>query len=179
MISEATVSTVRPPTVIPMPSISRITKINSGKKTRLAGQWFSRYALVVVLAWTGAGKFVKMEAHKLILDSPLMSWLYDFLSRGAIANALGTLEIVAAALIAVRPFWPALSAVGSILAIVLFLGTLSFLFTTATVVQQMAGPLPVLSGNPGQFLLKDLVLIGVAVWTLGDSLVAARDSRES
>jgi hypothetical protein len=23
---------------------------------------------------------------------------------------------------------------------------------------------------PGQFLLKDLVLIGVAVWTLGDSL---------
>lgn len=31
---------------------------------------------------------------------------------------------------------------------------------------------PVLSALPGQFLLKDLVLLGVAVWTLGDSLSA-------
>jgi hypothetical protein len=27
---------------------------------------------------------------------------------------------------------------------------------------------------PGQFLLKDLVLAGAALWTLGDSLGAAR-----
>lgn len=148
----------------------------SGKRMSVVGQWFSRYALVVVLAWIGAGKFVKMEAHKLILDSVLMSWLYDFLSMDTVANALGTLEIVAALLIAVRPLWPRASAVGSALAIVLFLGTLSFLFTTTGVVQQVAGPLPVLSGNPGQFLLKDLVLIGVALWTLGDSLAAARHS---
>jgi uncharacterized membrane protein YkgB len=32
---------------------------------------------------------------------------------------------------------------------------------------------------PGQFLLKDLVLIGVALWTLGDSLEAARARRAS
>jgi hypothetical protein len=32
----------------------------------------------------------------------------------------------------------------------------------------------VLSVLPGQFLLKDLVLIGAALWTLGDSLGAAR-----
>lgn len=30
--------------------------------------------------------------------------------------------------------------------------------------------LPVLSAQPGQFLLKNLVLIGVALWTLGESL---------
>ena len=30
----------------------------------------------------------------------------------------------------------------------------------------------VLSAKPGQFLLKDIVLFGVALWTLGDSLVA-------
>jgi uncharacterized membrane protein YkgB len=30
--------------------------------------------------------------------------------------------------------------------------------------------LPVLSAQPGQFLLKDLVLIGVAIWTLGEAL---------
>ncbi len=55
----------------------------------------------------------------------------------------------------------------------LFVGTLSFLFTTPGVVVAHAAGLPVLSAQPGQFLLKDLVLIGVAVWTMGDSLRAA------
>lgn len=56
------------------------------------------------------------------------------------------------------------------MAIVLFLGTLSFLFTTPGVVATHALGLPVLSGMPGQFLLKDLVLIGVALWSFGDAL---------
>lgn len=60
----------------------------------------------------------------------------------------------------------------SVVIIVLFLGTLSFLFTTPGVVASYAGGIPVLSGQPGQFLLKDLVLIGVAIWTLGESLTA-------
>ena len=64
--------------------------------------------------------------------------------------------------------------VGSALAVVLFLGTLSFLFTSPGVVATHAWGLPVLSAQPGQFLLKDLVLIGVAIWTLGDSLAGAR-----
>lgn len=150
-----------------------LTERISGGRIAVAGQWISRYALVVVLTWIGAGKYVKMESHTLIAHSPLMSWLYDFLSRDALASALGSLEIVAAVLIAVRPLWPQISAMGSVLAIVLFIGTLSFLFTTPGVVQQTAGLLPVLSGNPGQFLLKDLVLISVALWTLGESLEAA------
>jgi hypothetical protein len=28
-------------------------------------------------------------------------------------------------------------------------------------------------GHPGQFLLKDIVLLGAAFWTLGDSLAAS------
>ena len=58
--------------------------------------------------------------------------------------------------------------------VLLFLGTLSFLFTTPGAVVPSAGGFPVLSVLPGQFLLKDLVLIGAALWTLGDSLGAAR-----
>lgn len=134
------------------------------------GQTVSRYGLVVVLAWIGFGKYVKMESRVLIEHSPLMSWVYDFLSVRTVAAALGTAEIVAAILIATRPFWPRVSAVGSAMAVVLFLGTLSFLFTTPGVFATHAGILPVLSAQPGQFLLKDLVLIGVAIWTLGDSL---------
>jgi uncharacterized membrane protein YkgB len=68
-----------------------------------------------------------------------------------------------------------LSALGSAMAIVLFCGTLSFLFTPG-VVTRFAGPIPVLSALPGQFLLKDVVLMGVAIWTLGEALYAHRTS---
>jgi uncharacterized membrane protein YkgB len=145
----------------------------SQRLTRL-GHLISRYGLVVVLAWIGFGKYVKMESRVLIEHSPLMSWMYHVLSFTAVARALGTMEIVAALLIALRPLWPRASAAGSALAVVLFLGTLSFLFTTPGVVAFHVAGVPVLSALPGQFLLKDLVLIGVAVWTLGDSLAAWR-----
>jgi uncharacterized membrane protein YkgB len=139
-----------------------------------SGQLVSRYGLVVVLAWIGFGKYVKMESRVLIEHSPLMSWIYHVASVTTVARGLGTMEIVAALLIALRPLWPRASAAGSVLAVVLFLGTLSFLFTTPGVVSAHAAGIPVLSGMPGQFLLKDLVLIGVSVWTLGDSLGARK-----
>ncbi|MEE6135991.1 DUF417 family protein [Mycobacterium sp. 050128] len=143
------------------------------------GHLISRYGLVVVLAWIGFGKYVKMESRVLIEHNPLMSWVYDVFSVTTVARGLGTMEIVAALLIAVRPLWPRVSAVGSALAVVLFLGTLSFLFTTPGVVSTHAAGLPVLSALPGQFLLKDLVLIGVALWTLGDALREQRSPDEA
>src|SRR5262245_50411356 len=88
------------------------------------GQLVSRYGLVVVLAWIGFGKYVKMEARVLIEHSPLMSWIYDYLGVTAVARALGSMEIVAALLIALRPLWPRASAAGSALAVVLFMGTI-------------------------------------------------------
>ncbi|WP_101951456.1 DUF417 family protein [Mycobacterium sp. 3519A] len=141
-----------------------------------AGQLITRYGLVVVLAWIGFGKYLKMDAKVLIQHSPLMSWIFDFLSPVAVARGLGTMEIVAAVLIAVGPRWPRAAFVGSALAVVLFVGTLSFLFSTPGVVVGHLAGVPVLSAQPGQFLLKDLVLIGVAIWTLGDSLRALRTS---
>ncbi|GLE54169.1 YkgB family protein [Mycobacterium montefiorense] len=144
-----------------------------------SGQLISRYGLVVVLGWIGFGKYVKMESRVLIEHNPLMSWVYDVFSVTTVARGLGTMEIVAALLIALYPVWPRVSAIGSALAVVLFLGTLSFLFTTPGVVSTHAAGLPVLSGMPGQFLLKDLVLIGVALWTLGDALREQRSADEA
>jgi len=157
-----------------MQSDVRATGQNVAVAVTHAGQTVSRYGLVVVLAWIGFGKYVKMEARVLIEHSPLMSWILHVLSFTTVARGLGTMEIVAAVLIAVRPLWPRASAIGSALAVVLFMGTLSFLFTTPGVVAAYADGIPVLSAQPGQFLLKDLVLIGVALWTLGDSLGARR-----
>lgn len=138
------------------------------------GQIICRYGLVVVLAWIGVGKYVKMESRTLIEHSPLLSWVYDILSVTAVAYTLGTAEIMAAILIALRPVSARASAAGSAMAVVLFIGTLSFLFTTPGVVSTHAGPIPVLSGLPGQFLLKDLVLMGAAIWSLGEALQAMR-----
>jgi uncharacterized membrane protein YkgB len=115
-----------------------------------------------------------MESRVLIENSPLMSWIYDYASVTTVARALGTVEIVAAVLIAVAPRWPKASVVGSALAIVLFLGTVSFLFTTPGLIANHAGGIPVLTAQPGQFLLKDVVLLGVAIWTLGDALRVIR-----
>jgi reactive chlorine resistance protein C len=52
--------------------------------------------------------------------------------------------------------------VGSVMAIGLFLGTLSFLFTTPGMGEASAGGFPVLSANPGQFLIKDVALLGLS-----------------
>lgn len=149
-----------------------MTHANLSKWLTTGGEIVSRYGLVVVLAWIGFGKYAKMEARVLIEHSPLMSWIYDVLSVGGVARALGTTEIIAAILIALRPFWPKVSAVGSAMAVMLFLGTLSFLFTTPGPVVAHYDGIPVLGAQPGQFLLKDLVLIGVALWTLGEALGA-------
>jgi uncharacterized membrane protein YkgB len=154
------------------------TKLTYQLPARLSsvGQAVSRYGLALTLAWIGFGKYIKMEARTLIEHSPLMSWVYDVFSANTVAWGLGTLEITAAILISLRPFSARLSAVGSAMAIVLFCGTLSFLFTTPGVASRFAGPIPVLSALPGQFLLKDLVLMGVSIWTLGEAWQAHRAS---
>ncbi|MEX3647166.1 YkgB family protein [Mycolicibacterium porcinum] len=137
-----------------------------------AGTFLPRYGLVVVIAWIGALKFTSYEAHgiePLVSNSPLMGWLYGIFSITAFSNLLGVLELATAGLLAVKPWFPRASAVGSVLAIGLFLATISFMFTTPGIGEASAGGFPVLSAT-GQFLVKDLALLGVSVWTLLDAL---------
>ena len=132
----------------------------------------ARYGLVVVIAWIGALKFTAYEAQgiqPLVANSPLMSWLYDVFSVNTFSALLGVIELATAALLAVKPWWPRVSIAGSVLAIGLFLATLSFLVTTPGVFEASAGGFPILSST-GQFLIKDVALLGVSAWTLGDAL---------
>ena len=158
------------------------TAVTTEHPVATVGRYLVRYALVIVIAWIGALKYTGYEAtaiQPLIAHSPIFSWLDSILSVRAFAAVLGSLEIAAALLIAVRPLWPRISVIGSVMGILLFLGTLSFLFTTPGVTVATAGGFPVLSVLPGQFLLKDLVLIGASLWTLGDSLGTARSRASS
>jgi uncharacterized membrane protein YkgB len=137
------------------------------------GEFFIRYGLVLVLGWIGAMKFTLYEAEgirTLVETSPFMSWMYRVFSLRATSNVIGVAELTAAVLIAIRPLSAKLSAVGSVLAVLTFLTTLTFLFSLPGWEKSLGG-FPALSGSGG-FLLKDTVLLGAALFTLGDSLAA-------
>jgi uncharacterized membrane protein YkgB len=137
------------------------------------GHAIVRWGLVLVLAWIGAMKFTAYEAlgiQPLVAASPLVSWMYNFLSVRSFSAMLGFIEIGTATLIALRPISPKASLLGSLLGIALFATTLSFLVSTPGWEPTLG--FPALSAMPGQFLLKDIVLFGASVWSLGESLKA-------
>src|SRR5712664_2720573 len=129
------------------------------------GKEIVRWGLVVVLVWIGGMKFTAYEAmgiQPLVAHSPLVGWMYDFLSIRSFSAMLGCIEIGTAALISLQYLSPKASAVGAILAIGLFATTLSMVFTTPGWEPTLG--FPALSAMPGQFLLKDIVLLGASVW---------------
>ena len=140
------------------------------------GALSARYGLVVVIGWIGALKFTDYEARgiePLVANSPIMSWIYDIFSVTTFSTILGVVELLTALLLAVKPWWPRLSLLGSVTAIGLFLATISFLVTTPGIGEDSAGGFPALSST-GQFLVKDVALLGLALWTMSDALRAIR-----
>lgn len=107
----------------------------------------------------------------MVTHSPLMSWMYAVFSVQSVSNVIGFVEIAAALLIACRSFSPKASFVGSLGAIVTFLLTISFLFSTPGALQLGHG-ISIL-GDTGQFLIKDLVLLGASCWIAAEALGAA------
>jgi uncharacterized membrane protein YkgB len=143
-------------------------------KLETLGIWISRYGLVVTLLLIGFLKFTPTEAagiQPLVQHSPLMSWLYAILSVQGASNLIGAIEIAVALLLALRPVSAKASFVGSLGSIGTFLLTISFLISTPGAVQLSHG-LPIL-GDAGQFLIKDVVLLGASFWTAAKALAAA------
>lgn len=136
------------------------------------GRVLARYGLVIVVGWIGFMKFTAYEAEGIrpfVANSLLMSWVYRLMSVRGFSTVLGVVEVAIALLIAARPFAPRVSALGSALAVGMFLTTLSFLVTTPGVWEPSLGGFPALSAVPGQFLIKDLGLLGISLWALGEA----------
>jgi uncharacterized membrane protein YkgB len=141
-------------------------------RVEAAGRGLARYGLVVIVGWIGFMKFTAYEAEGIrlyVANSLLMSWVYGHMSVRGFSAMLGGIEVAVAFLIASRPFSPRACALGSALAIGMFLTTLSFIATTPGVWEPSAGGFPALSGKPGQFLIKDLALLGISLWSLGEA----------
>ena len=139
------------------------------------GVSFGRWSLVLLLAWYGAFKWTPSEAaaiQPLIVNNPLTSWITHVASVQGASIAVGTVELIAALLMALRTWSPRVSAVGSALSVVIFTTTLSFLITTPGVWVTVDGML--VPGGAGGFLIKDLLLLSVAIVTAGEAWGAER-----
>jgi reactive chlorine resistance protein C len=144
--------------------------IEARRARRLAGigRGVLRYGLVALLLMWGSFKFAAFEAEgirPLVENSPLLRWLYPLFGVRGTSSLIGVIEISAALLMCTRAWKPAWSAIGSLIASATFATTLSFLVTT---------PGALATDNPiGGFLMKDLILLGAALYTAAEALEAA------
>ena len=145
------------------PETSPAWETRAARRLLLVGEFTLRYSLVFFLLFFGALKWTAEEAKGIqpwMEHSPLLFWLVRSLGIQAASECIGVIELTIGGLIAMRSWSPKLSAIGSAVAIPMFLTTLSFLVTTPNV------------GEASGFLLKDLTLLGAAIWTAGEALQA-------
>ena len=165
----------------PRANTENSANLAAGSKIQVFGVLVLRYGLVVVIAWIGAMKFTGYEAkgiQPLVASSPFMSWMYHFLTVQQFSTGLGFVEIAIAILIALRPWSAKLAALGSAAAVATFLTTLSFLLS-APGWEPSLGGFPALSAGTGEFVIKDLVLLGASIWLFGEAwkCVSQRSAR--
>lgn len=140
---------------------SRRSRVISPLHLQRAGAIVLRYGLVAVLILWGTAKWTRAEAEgiqPLVAHSPFLSWIYSVMTVQHGSELIGIAELLFAVLIALRRWFPKLSAAGSAGCIVMFLITLSFLFTT-----------PALDEGTKGFLIKDVFLLGASVWSTGEA----------
>ena len=168
-----------------------------------AGIILTRIGLVVVLVWIGSLKVFVYEDEGIVpfvANSPFMSFFYqqpageyrhhmnkegelvpanrEWHQRNGtylFAYGLGSAIVAFGILIALHPFLPAVSAIGSFLVFAMSFVTLSFLITTPECWVPALGSsehgFPLLSGA-GRLVVKDAIMAGAALVTMADSAKA-------
>jgi len=125
-----------------------------------------RWALVIIFLWFGGMKFTAYEAAGIapfIEHSPIMSWLHALFGVQGASYVIGVIELSTAAALILRAFQPIFSALGAAMSAATYLITLTFFLSTPGVAEATAGGFPAISAAPGQFLLKDLVLLAASL----------------
>jgi uncharacterized membrane protein YkgB len=136
-----------------------------------------RMALIIVFLWFGGMKFTAYEAHGnmgLIAHSPFMSWMNTAFGIQGASYVIGVIELTTAAMLALGAFVPLASVIGAAMSCCTFALTLSFFVTTPGVSEPSTGGFPAISALPGQFLLKDVVLLASSVTLLMASISPGR-----
>ncbi len=159
-----------------------------------------RIAILIIFVWIGGLKFWNYEAEGIVpfvANSPFMSFFYsndapeyteyrlkegEFVAEKyqwhvknntyTFSYGLGILIMSIGLLTFLGIFWPKVGFVGATLAIIMTIGTLSFLVTTPEVWVPNLGSgeygFPLLSGA-GRLVIKDTAILAGAVVVLADS----------
>ncbi|HJY21979.1 MAG TPA: DUF417 family protein [Hanamia sp.] len=165
-----------------------------------SGVHIARWGIVIVLLWIGGLKAFRYEAVGIVpfvANSPTMNFFYkyeapeykkhmnkegeykpDNISWHEANNTyifsygLGAFIILIGVLIALYPIWPAVSAIGSFLAFIMSLITLSFLVTTPETWVPPLGDaehgFPYLSAA-GRLVIKDVIMLGASIATMAQA----------
>lgn len=164
------------------------------------GVTVTRMGLIVVLVWIGGLKWFFYEDEGIVpfvANSPFMKFFYrqpageyrEHLNREGqlvptnrewhrqngtytFAYGLGTVIVLYGVMIAMHPWFPRVSAIGSFMVFTMSFVTLSFLMTTPECwVPALGSPehgFPLLSGA-GRLVIKDAIMMGAALVTMADS----------
>ncbi len=135
------------------------------------GRVVALIGVVLPLLLIGGLKFTSVEAEALkplINGTPWLAWLYPAFGEFGASQLLGVVEIAAALLLAASPWSPHAGVAGGALGVTTFFVT-SSLLAALPAWETSLGGFPAL--NPlGQFLIKDVVLLGVALVVTGECL---------
>lgn len=177
-----------------------VAALTLAASTQKLGINLIRVAILVIFVWIGGLKFWNYEAEGIVpfvANSPFMSFFYTHsapeykeykLKEGefdavkhewhkenntyGFSHGLGILIMTIGVLTFLGIFWPKVGLVGAGLAIIMTLGTLSFLVTTPEVWVPDLGSgesgFPLLTGA-GRLVIKDTAILAGAIVILADS----------
>jgi reactive chlorine resistance protein C len=123
------------------------------QSSQLLGKGIARCCVVLFFLGFGLVKFTAGD------------WLLRLVDQLLSSDIIGVVEIALAMMMASRFFVPRFCAIGSFGIAASLLVTLSFLVTT-----------PGLDPALGAFIIKDVTLLGVALWSAGEALAVERSA---
>jgi len=139
--------------------------VNAGRAVVLAG-------VVLPLALIGILKFTQFEIDALkplISGTPWLAWLYAVLGEAGTSYLLGVVELITAALFIASPWSPRAGIAAGALGSATFATTVSTMLALP-VWEVSLGGFPWLNAL-GSFLIKDVALLGISLYVMGDSAV--------
>jgi uncharacterized membrane protein YkgB len=134
------------------------------------GRAVALIGVVAPLLLIGGMKFTQVEIEglkPLIGGTPWLAWMYPVFGEAAASYLLGLVEIATALLLILAPWSARAGIVGGIVAAFTFLVTCSIM--VALPIWEPTLGFPAL-GPLGQFLIKDIALLGISLVVLGECL---------
>ncbi|WP_062013774.1 DUF417 family protein [Aureimonas sp. AU4] len=163
------------------PALIAVTRHASGARIAALGRGIGLAGVILPLALIGLVKFTRLEVEALrplITATPWLAWLYPVFGEGGAAALLGVVEIATAVLLTLSIWSPKAGLAGGALATLTFATTVSIMLA-APIWEDATGGFPWINAT-GQFLLKDVALLGISLAVVGDSLsrLSAGDGAE-